>query len=1380
MKKLLLSFILVLLPFAASADVNINETNFPDDAFRNYLIDTYGNVITDNEIEGITFLVLSGLGIKDMKGIEFFTAIEGLYCEENQLTSLDVTSNTALIYLGCNNNQLTSLSTNSNLKSLYCYNNQLTALDLSKSPNLSVLECYNNQLTSLDLSKNTNLTNLSCYDNQLTSLIVSGCNKLKSISCYNNKLASLDVKNNEALTGLRCAKNLLTELDVSKNANLGLLYCNDNQLTALDLSNNTKINELACYGNQIRGKAMDNLVAGIRSKSGFDRTPILYLFHDGNVCTKVQVETLREKGWNVYCYVGNNDQWVNFDQYKALDWEDYVGYDPDATGIQVDEVNFPDIAFRRYVRSISYSTGYVLTDDQIKEQTYFNLYDDYSYHKDIESLKGIEIFTNLSELRCGGCKLTDLDVSKNTKLTGLRCSSNHLTSLNVSGCTKLQRLEAGFNQLTTLDLSNNNSLVVLDVMSNLLTSLNLSDKEELSELYCQNNKIVALLPSLSPKLTLLACQNNLLTELDLKANEFLKGLNCGDNQLTNLNVTKNTSLTTLGCYNNKLTSLDVTENTLLETFDCSKNQLTSLNVVKNTLLQKLYCYDNLLTSLDLSSNTNLYHLNCFKNNIVGENMDNLIASLNDNPIPNFGDDAGVFRVIQLPDNSNVCTSEQVAAAAERGWTAYFTDSKDEDGIEQWTKYAPSFPTESGGAGTQENPYLIKTVEDLKKLATDTKGGLKYQKRYFVMDNDIDFVDEPQNGSQSGINFSSIGYFGGFFDGKGYTIKNMKAQALFNTIRGAELKNIIFDKTCEFNVASVVSSCYGGNVIGCVNYANVNGSGSTGGIIGQIYMYDDTNITNCKNYGIVTGSYGTGGIIGTINDYGDVMITISQCLNEGKVSGSAIGTGGIVGGTNRAIISNCTNRGEVEGGTAMLGNHIDKTGGIAGSIGIGTISDCINEGVIKGPSSVGGIVGQNDGIIERCINAETGIVYGNGGIVGLNYGAVRNCRNMGNITSTGTAGAIVGFGSYDNLKDNFYTENVVISYNNNLSYNGAISRGFDGHDDIVENNGAVLESVTIDAEKQGDEYWTTFYRQYGHFQADENTTVYTAKLVTESKQHKLLLTVVPDRIIKDHNGVILKSTQNKIKLTYTSEAATDSYYEGNSLEGTDSPINSDVYNTYHMLVTGEELGFKKYTQDNLPANNAFIRNISDEIVLLELNGKKLYYVEPGDLNEDDIVNLKDRRLMVNAIMTGSNDGINEKAADINNDTKVNVADVVLIVKKVNKLVQKEEAGYYLIGDHNSWSTTDKSYAFSYNKRKKYWEITVSSENMAFFKIVPESAYADQDTFWSNLLCAETDWCTSPKGTIVKGDFGAWLLNADGATSYTIRIVPAEVSYEIIAN
>ena len=90
-------------------------------------------------------------------------------CQNNQLTALDVSQNTALENLSCTDNQLTTLdvSKNTALTGLYCYNNPLTALDVSKNTALTVLDCYNNQLTALDVSQNTALTWLSCTGNQI-------------------------------------------------------------------------------------------------------------------------------------------------------------------------------------------------------------------------------------------------------------------------------------------------------------------------------------------------------------------------------------------------------------------------------------------------------------------------------------------------------------------------------------------------------------------------------------------------------------------------------------------------------------------------------------------------------------------------------------------------------------------------------------------------------------------------------------------------------------------------------------------------------------------------------------------------------------------------------------------------------------------------------------------------------------------------------------------------------------------------------------------------------------------------------------------------------------------------------------------------------------
>ena len=173
---------------------------------------------------------------------------------------------------------------------------------------------------------------------------------------------------------------------------------------------------------------------------------------------------------------------------------------------------------------------------------------------------------------------------------------------------------------------------------------------------------------------------------------------------------------------------------------------------------------------------------------------------------------------------------------------------------------------------------------------------------------------------------------------------------------------------------------------------------------------------------------------------------------------------------------------------------------------------------------------------------------------------------------------------------------------------------------------------------------------------------------------------------------------------------------------------------------------------------------------------------GDLNGDEEVNLDDVDPAVNLIMTGSFEGINKAAADMNGSTQVNAADLVLLINKINAQPLLGETAFYLIGDHNSWDMTNKTYAFTKLADGKTWEITIPSEGAGCIKIAPGSAYDHQDgTFWSYLLCAESDQHTGLHGIMQQGDImAAWLLNTEGATSYTIRIVPSEMTYKIIPN
>lgn len=114
-KKLLLSLLVLFSLIQAKADVIINQTNFPDENFRNYLKSklcnddgvVYGKdgVLTDAEIAVIKQMYVTNKQISSLKGIEFFTELTELYCDNNLLSSLDVSNNTALTSLGCSNNR---------------------------------------------------------------------------------------------------------------------------------------------------------------------------------------------------------------------------------------------------------------------------------------------------------------------------------------------------------------------------------------------------------------------------------------------------------------------------------------------------------------------------------------------------------------------------------------------------------------------------------------------------------------------------------------------------------------------------------------------------------------------------------------------------------------------------------------------------------------------------------------------------------------------------------------------------------------------------------------------------------------------------------------------------------------------------------------------------------------------------------------------------------------------------------------------------------------------------------------------------------------------------------------------------------------------------
>jgi Leucine-rich repeat (LRR) protein len=242
--------------------INIPDANFKAALVGNASINTNG----DTEIQCAEasafngFMNIENLNISDLTGIETFINMNNFRCNNNNLTSMDLSANTALTYLKCNSNNLTSINLSglTDLVNLDCYNNSLTNIDVSGLASLLYLKCYNNDLTSLITSGASVLESINCSNNNLTNLDVSNNTALTSLSSAYNPLTNLDVSNNVNLLDLYCEQNLLTSLDVSNNTSLEYLDCTSNSLTSLDLSSNSALTELYCSNNNLNSLNIQN------------------------------------------------------------------------------------------------------------------------------------------------------------------------------------------------------------------------------------------------------------------------------------------------------------------------------------------------------------------------------------------------------------------------------------------------------------------------------------------------------------------------------------------------------------------------------------------------------------------------------------------------------------------------------------------------------------------------------------------------------------------------------------------------------------------------------------------------------------------------------------------------------------------------------------------------------------------------------------------------------------------------------------------------------------------------------------------------------------------------------------------------------------------
>ncbi len=135
---------------------------------------------------------------------------------------------------------------------------------------------------------------------------------------------------------------------------------------------------------------------------------------------------------------------------------------------------------------------------------------------------------------------------------------------------------------------------------------------------------------------------------------------------------------------------------------------------------------------------------------------------------------------------------------------------------------------------------------------------------------------------------------------------------------------------------------------------------------------------------------------------------AEVKNLGVVDVSVTGTGRLVGGLlgcnhGHGTITNCYTSGTISGRTSV--------GGLIGW-NDGEVTGCYSAGTASGDGFIGGLVGYNVGNVLNCYS--TGSAIGSeflGGLVGYNLGNVLNCYSTGTVSYNWTCGGLVGGGDY---------------------------------------------------------------------------------------------------------------------------------------------------------------------------------------------------------------------------------------------------------------------------------------------------------------------------------------------------------------------------------
>ena len=342
---------------------------------------------------------------------------------------------------------------------------------------------------------------------------------------------------------------------------------------------------------------------------------------------------------------------------------------------------------------------------------------------------------------------------------------------------------------------------------------------------------------------------------------------------------------------------------------------------------------------------------------------------------------------------------------------------------------PAFAAELSGTGMETDLILIETLADLETFRERVNDGENYEGKTVKLTADIDMSVSYGAGNSS---WTPIGYyispsenmpFKGTFDGGRHRISGLyinsegKCQGLFGYIeKGGTVKNLTVSGDVKgATYVGIVAGDSSGTIERVITEGGVSGDKYVGGVVGRSRF---GTIKESRNRSSVTGNQNVGGITGNILGVSDANSVVTQCANEGKITGESK-TETLSDGMRYP-----------DGNTTRV-NESSSIGGIVGCVNsYPKVSECYNAGDISGADSVGGVVGHSSASVSDCYNigSITGTEMAVGGICGRqinDQSGIKNVYNYGTVNAdlaSSDYGAICGF-FYDSKVENAYYINT---------------------------------------------------------------------------------------------------------------------------------------------------------------------------------------------------------------------------------------------------------------------------------------------------------------------------------------------------------------------